>query len=111
MEGTALLLLPQGLRITTIERQETGLLIQVLSTQRTCRCPLCGAESDAVHSRYHRRISDLPWAGQPIRLRLSVRKCFCHNPHCARKIFTERVRRCAFILLVGEVQHYGSKCS
>ena len=91
MEGTALLLLPQGLRITTIERQETGLLIQVLSTQRTCRCPLCGAESDAVHSRYHRWIADLPCAGQPIRLRLSVRKFFCHNPHCTRKIFTERL--------------------
>jgi transposase len=91
MEGTALLLLPQELRLIAIERQETGLLIQVHSTQRTCRCPLCGAESDAVHSRYHRRISDLPCAGQPIRLRLSVRKFFCHNPHCARKIFTERL--------------------
>ena len=91
MEGTALLLLPQGLRITTIERQETGLLIEVLSTERTCRCPLCGIESDAVHSRYQRRIADLPCAGQPIRLRLSVRKFYCHNPHYARKIFTERL--------------------
>lgn len=91
MEGTALLLLPQGLRITTIERQETGLLMQVLSTQRTCQCPLCGAESDAVHSRYQRWVSDLPCVGQPIRLRLSVRKFFCYNPHCARKIFTERL--------------------
>jgi transposase len=91
MEGMALLLLPQGLHITTIERQQTGLLIQVLSTQRTCRCPLCGAESDAVHSRYQRRISDLPCVGQPIRLLLTVRKFFCHNPLCARKIFTERL--------------------
>jgi transposase len=90
MEGTALLLLPQGLRITTIERQETGLLIQVLSTQMTCRCPLCGAESDAVHSRSQRRISDLPCVSQPIRLLLTVRKFFCHHPHCARKIFTEK---------------------
>jgi hypothetical protein len=32
MEGTALLLLPQELRLTAIERRETGLLIQVLST-------------------------------------------------------------------------------
>lgn len=91
MEGTALLLLPQGLRITTIERQETGLLIEVLSTQMTCRCRLCGAESDAAHSRYQRRISDLPCAGQPIRLRLSVRTFFCHHPHCARKIITLRL--------------------
>src|ERR1700693_3123577 len=91
MEETALLPLPQKLRLIAIERQGKGLLIQVLSTQMTCRCPLCGAESDAVHSRYHRRLSDLPCAGQPIRLQLTVRKFFCHNPACERRIFTERL--------------------
>ncbi len=44
-----------------------------------------------MHSSYERRISDLPCAGQPVRLRLSARKFFCHNPHCSRKIFTERL--------------------
>jgi hypothetical protein len=33
MEGMALLPLSQGLRITTIEKQEMGLLIHVLSTR------------------------------------------------------------------------------
>jgi transposase len=91
MEETALLPLPQELRLIAIERQRKGLLIQVLSTQMTCRCPLCGAESDAVHSRYHRRLSDLPCAGQPIHLQLTVRKFFCHIRACERRIFTERL--------------------
>ncbi len=91
MEGTALLLLPQGLQMIKIERRDAFLLIHVLSTQHTCRCPLCNAELDAVHSQYQRRLSDLPCAGQEVRLQLTVRKFFCQNPHCARKIFTERL--------------------
>ena len=34
---------------------------------------------------------DLPCAGRPIRLVLTVRKFFCRNPHCCRKVFTERL--------------------
>jgi transposase len=91
MEGTAFLLLPQGLHMTASERQETGLLIHVLSMRETAQCPLCEEESDVVHSHYQRRPSDLPCAGQAVRLILSVRKFFCRNPHCVRKIFTERL--------------------
>ena len=75
-EGSALLPLPQGLCITAIEKEETALLIHVLSTRETACCPLCAAESDVVHSRYQRRLSDLPCAGQPVGLRLIVRKFF-----------------------------------
>jgi transposase len=91
MEGSALLPLPQGFQITSIERQETSLLIRVLSTLPTGICPLCGQVSDAIHSRYQRRLKDLPCAGTPVALILSVRKFFCHNQHCSRKIFAERL--------------------
>jgi transposase len=91
MEGTPLLPLPQGLQITHIEKLETGLMIHVLSTQPTCLCPLCEALSDAVHSRYQRSLKDLPCCGQQIGLQLTVRKFFCQNPQCQRKIFTERL--------------------
>lgn len=89
--GSALLPLPQGLCIIAIEKEEATLLIHVRSTRKTACCPLCAAESDAVHSRYQRRLSDLPCTGQPVCLRLIVRKFFCKNPLCARKIFTERL--------------------
>jgi len=52
---------------------------------------LCGSAATRIHSRYQRRPSDLPSAGQPVRFLLSVRKFFCDTPTCARKIFTERI--------------------
>lgn len=34
---------------------------------------------------------DLPCAGRPIRLLLTVRKFFCREATCSRKVFTERL--------------------
>src|SRR5215216_7878573 len=36
-------------------------------------------------------ISDLPWAGVAVRLRVSVRKFFCDNATCLRRICSERL--------------------
>jgi transposase len=91
MEGPAFLPLPQGLRITEICQEETSLLIKVLSERTSACCPLCEQSSDAVHSRYQRQLKDVPCGGQAVHLRLTVRKFFCHNQECQRKIFTERV--------------------
>jgi hypothetical protein len=44
-----------------------------------------------LHSRYERTLADLPWAGWTVRLELGVRKLFCDNPDCGRRIFTERL--------------------
>jgi transposase len=43
-----------------------------------------------MHSRYSRRVADLPCAGRQVTLRLTVRKFFCPNPTCPRKIFAEQ---------------------
>jgi transposase len=91
MEGSAFLPLPQGLCITEVCQEETRLLIRVLSERTTACCPLCSQESDAVHSRYQRQLKDLPSIGQTVCLHLTVRKFFCHNPACKRRIFTERL--------------------
>ena len=37
-----------------------------------------------------RKILDLPWACIPVRINLSVKKYYCRNEDCSRKIFTER---------------------
>jgi transposase len=50
-----------------------------------------------VHSRYARRLADLPWYGQPVRLLLEVRKFFCDVAACRRKIFAERVPQVAAV--------------
>jgi transposase len=77
--------------MTEIRKAETVVIVEVLSEQGRGRCPLCGEESDAVHSRYVRKLNDVPCGGQAVRLHLSVRKFFCQHQQCQRKIFTERL--------------------
>lgn len=38
-----------------------------------------------------RPLADLPWAQVTVTIDLDVRRYFCDNPTCARKIFTERL--------------------
>ena len=53
-------------------------------------CPLYGARSRRIHSRYHRQVADLPSAGKQVRLRVITRRFVCEVPHCRRRIFAER---------------------
>src|SRR4051812_43332236 len=63
-----------------------------LRTRRiTACCPLCGRRSKRVHSRYERTLADLPWGGYAITIRLRVRRLFCRNARCERRIFAERL--------------------
>jgi len=40
-------------------------------------CPLCGMNSQRVHSRYQRTAWDLPWFNRPVRLVIQARRFFC----------------------------------
>ncbi len=63
----------------------------ISSIQPVVDCPLCHQPTSKVHSRYERRLTDLPWANYSITLQLKVRKFFCINSACQRRIFTERL--------------------
>ena len=91
MEVKPALALPQGLEMTGIEMIDEVLTVTLVSTQISPCCPLCGTAARRVHSRYTRQIADLPCGGQPLRLLVQVRKCFCEVTTCARKIFSERL--------------------
>jgi transposase len=54
-------------------------------------CPGCGQFTDRVHSGYERRLADAPVGGQPVTIRLAVRRFFCPNPDCAAVTFAEQV--------------------
>jgi len=54
-------------------------------------CPRCGQFSERVHSGYERRLADAPAGGQPVTIRLAVRRFFCGNPDCAAVTFAEQV--------------------
>src|SRR3954453_3841467 len=57
----------------------------------TACCPLCGRRSKRVHSRYERALADLPWGAYAVTIRLRVRRLFCRNARCERRIFAERL--------------------
>jgi len=91
MSLISLFALPSGLKITACSQLEGRLCVSLLSTQSSSACPLCGTAATRIHSRYQRRLADLPCAGQPVCFQLSVRKFFCDESTCPRKIFPERL--------------------
>jgi len=54
-------------------------------------CPLCRKPSRRVHSRYIKTLTDLPWRGVPVRIRLRLRGFFCNERSCNRTIFAEQL--------------------
>jgi transposase len=69
---------------------QSAITVTLQARQMTARCPLCDKRSKRVHSRYERTLADLPWGVHTVTLRLRVRRLFCRNARCARRIFTER---------------------
>src|SRR5207245_11460658 len=78
-------------RIEQFTITASALVLEVNSTQPFCCCPVCGQTSDQIHSRYRRVVADVPCGNRPVSLHLEVRKFFCRNTSCLRKIFTERL--------------------
>jgi transposase len=89
--ATSLLPLDRGLRLeeVSIEPDQIVATLEAIASRATC--PICGTWSEAVHSLYRRTIADLPWGQQTVRLHLRVRKFFCRQPTCSRRVFTERL--------------------
>jgi transposase len=56
----------------------------------TAPCPCCGISSKRIQSRYLRTVRDLPASGRPVHLVLHVRRFYCQESTCVRKIFAER---------------------
>jgi transposase len=86
-------LLPQlrGFRLERILIAADGVALELTSTCRTACCPRCSRRSRRVHSRYERTLADLPWADRSVSLHLSVRRFFCTNRRCPRRILISRL--------------------
>jgi transposase len=80
----------EALRIDHLETTASEIVLQVSSMQPTAACPLCHAMAEQVHSGYQRTLADLPWASYRVKLQLKVRKFYCRNERCPRRIFSER---------------------
>lgn len=91
MEVKPALALPDGLELIAYEKMVNVLNMTVVSTQESPCCPRCHQPAIRVHSHYTRQVADLPCGGQHLRIVLHVRKFFCEETTCVRKIFVERL--------------------
>jgi transposase len=91
MKLESVLGLPEALEIVSGEVTDQVLTLTVISTQLNPCCPLCGRSASRIHSHYGRQLTDMSCAGRRVRLLLHVRKFFCDETTCSRKIFTERL--------------------
>jgi len=78
------------LRYISHEIDEETIMIRVDAIIEQATCPYCGETSGKVHSRYVRKLSDLPIQGRKVKLLLHNRKYFCVNPNCVHKTFAEQ---------------------
>src|SRR5712691_9861992 len=64
--------------------------VTVRAASPTASCPCCGTISKRIQSRYTRTLRDLPASGRLVHLIVRVRRFFCQESTCVRKIFAER---------------------
>jgi transposase len=83
-------LVPRGFAVDDVVMDGTAALITVRALTAACACPGCGTRSERIHSRYRRRLADLPIAGRPVRLMVLARRFYCKAVLCGRRVFTER---------------------
>ncbi len=83
-------LLPAGFCAVGALSQGNSAVLTIRAMSANSWCPSCGAVSDRVHSRYPRRLADLPIAGRRAVLMLQARRFRCVAVLCERRIFTER---------------------
>ncbi len=90
---TLLPLLPSdvGLRLDRVEMNDVLVTFSLSPLALTASCPGCGQQTGCVHSRYTRTARDLPIQGRPVQLLMTVRRFFCRNPDCLRRVFCEPI--------------------
>ena len=69
---------PEMLVVEGVNESDAAIIIQVRSNAMPS-CPACAGSIVSYHSRYERRIRDLPWQGQPVELHVQVRRFRCRN--------------------------------
>jgi transposase len=81
----------RGFRLLSSHREAKRLILTCKRVTRTALCPVCGTATHRIHSRYQRTVWDLSIQNVQVILHLHVRKFYCDQPTCARRIFTERL--------------------
>ena len=80
-----------GLELTNLDVTDQQATIHLTSTHPNTHCPGCDTASSSLHSRYERQVTDLPWSGIPILLRLAVRRFRCREGRGSLELLKKRV--------------------
>ena len=78
-------------RLLSYRRETTRLVLTCERVTPSAPCPVCGTAAHRIHSRYQRTVWDLSVQNVQVLLHLHVRKFYCDQPDCPRRIFTERL--------------------
>jgi transposase len=82
---------PPGSRLDHCALDAEDLTVHLAIAAPNATRPVCGSDARRIHSRYTRRLADLPCLGRAVRLRVTVRRFSCPRPDCPRRIFAERL--------------------
>jgi transposase len=85
-----------GCRVeSVINNRPSGILIHARGMARIGRCPDCRRPSRSVHSRYCRRLADLPSFAAETSVSVQLRRFYCRNTSCSRRTFAEPLPKLA----------------
>src|ERR1022692_876206 len=79
-----------GLTVRDVVPAELGWVVEAEGSD-SALCPGCGVTSHSRHSRYWRKLRDLPLQGASVTLKVQMGRWRCRTRRCSRQIFTERV--------------------
>jgi transposase len=83
-------LVPPGFVVENVVIHAERIVVAIRASAASCPCPLCGVMARRVHSRYLRRLLDLPVGGRRTEMILEARRFFCDASNCQRRVFAER---------------------
>jgi len=80
-----------GFFIEHVSITDGVILVLAQSQRESAACPDCAHLSSRIHSRYQRKLADLPCSGHSVRLVVQVCRFFCKHPRCPRTTFAEPI--------------------
>jgi hypothetical protein len=76
MAQAAILPDPTQVELVTFVGTTTGITAVARTRTVSTLCPVCGARSERMHSRYARRVADLPWCGMLVNDGTAANDCW-----------------------------------
>ena len=82
---------PNLLHLERVSSEPDRITLIVKTKSKQALCPQCHSPSAHLHSRYVRRLADLPWFGVAVRVEVHARRLYCRHVECPQRIFCERI--------------------